>query len=627
MHKKLTAVFLQLVFAVLIFTGAGVCNTEAREFSFDERLLYGGYAVDADEKIYFADEDNSGFLSCREYGSDDAKVIVKERASYINSFENRLYFVTDDGIRSCAFDGTDLKTEYEGENISHLYVFDGGFYFMKDCTVYLFDGKREKEVFHRDDMTGFIPESENTFRWIKENPDYVYVEETGDEYWGSESEYFAYRTNTESGAEESCQGSPYKAESVDSGTSEYTGPYVKVGETTLPMKEHMPGTFFSKDGKACHCHNSSPTFCIESINGCNCMRYYPTGYKDTCEIDLLGAQCFAFARMVFYKCFGFIDHSMNQDLYYNVGSLPRGSVTPKTVKELMMKAAPGAHVRLAPGHSVSILTMDEDFIVIYHGNAGGDGVVAQPCVVSTRRYTWEQFANSVARGILYINMPYNYPDSNIVLSKKEPGYYRLNSNLNLRREHSTQSESLCIIPQETIIRVTDIDGFWGKVEFRGHEGWIFLEYTSYYSKPEITPTGGRVFTDEKSGYLVGRATKMKYDPFTENFVNQNLIIRDPDGNEFTDTEKYIGTGFSVSVTVGDEILDTKKLAVMGDVNGNGYVDVGDYLAVRRNVLGKYDLSDVYYFAGDVDADGKINASDYMRIKRYFLDSEEDWTNK
>ena len=280
----------------------------------------------------------------------------------------------------------------------------------------------------------------------------------------------------------------YSADAAES-TSAYSGPYVTVGTTTLPLADHMPGTFFTRNGEACTCHYS--TDCIANGSACNCMRYYPTGNKDTCEIDLMGVQCFGFARLVFYKCFGFLDHSMNSSLYYSVGSLSRSAVNATSIKNLLMKAAPGAHVRLSKGHSVSILTMDEDFIVIYHGNAGGDGIASQSCIVSTRRFTWAEFAEYSAAGVDYVNMPYNYPDSSVILTEKKVGYYRITSDngLRLRKEPNTNAEILAVIPFNTIVEVTETNQFWGKTTHEGNSGWLFLEYTTFYSALEIAPSG------------------------------------------------------------------------------------------------------------------------------------------
>ena len=351
------------------------------------------------------------------------------------------------------------------------------------------------------------------------------------------------------------------------------------------------------------------------------MRYYPTGKKETCTVDLLGAQCFAFARMIFWTCFGFIDHSSNESLYYSVGSIANGAVTANSVKALLMKAAPGAHIRLAAGHSVSILTMDEDFIVIYHGNAGGDGVVASPCVVSTRRYTWEQFATAAAKGILFVNMPYNYPDSEVILSKKENGFYKLKANLNLRSESNTESESLAIIPNGTMIEITEVDGFWGKTEYNGFVGWIFLEYSTFFSKPEISPSS-KLITLDSNKYLRAKAWKMTLDSFSEHFDKQSLSITSPNGQEIT-SEEYIGTGATVTLSVNGNILDQATVCIAGDINGNGLLDVGDYILAKRIYFGTFKPSDIQKAAADVSDKEGIDVYDYILIKRFFFNPNPD----
>lgn len=407
-------------------------------------------------------------------------------------------------------------------------------------------------------------------------------------------------------------------EGVVVASSDYSGPYVQVGNTTLPLAEHMPGTFFSRNGKACTCHDTVD--CIANGSACNCMRYYPTGNKATCEVDLLGVQCFGFARLVFYKCFGFIDHSMNSSLYYSVGSLSRGSVTESSVKNLLMKAAPGAHVRLSQGHSVSILTMDEDFIVIYHANAGGDGVTTESCVISTRRYTWAQFATAASAGIDYVNMPYNYPDSSVILTEKKAGHYKITSDNGLRHraESNTQSESYAVIPYGTIIEVTEIDGFWGKTVYNGKTGWVFLEYTTFYSALEISPSGN-VFKLGDDGYLRAIVWKLDFDAFTEHFDKQSLTVYSASGNNLA-LGGYVGTGSKVSLVVNGKTLDNATVCLAGDVNCNGTLDVGDYIIVRRAYFGTFKLSDAAHASADVNNSGDIDAMDYILIRRFFFTS-------
>ncbi len=396
----------------------------------------------------------------------------------------------------------------------------------------------------------------------------------------------------------------------------YTGPYVKVGNTTLPLAEHMPGTYFTRNGKACTCHYTED--CIANGSGCNCMRYYPTGNKSTCEIDLMSVQCFGFARLVFYKCFGFIDQAQNADLYYNVGSLSRSQISESSVKALMLKAAPGAHVRLSQGHSVSILTMDSDFIVIYHGNAGGDGVASSSCIVSTRRYTWAEFARAVSAGIDYIHMPYNYPDSSLVLTEKKVGYYRITSEdgLRLRAEPNTQSGIYAVIPFNEIVKVTQVDQFWGKTTYAGETGWVFLEYTTFYTALKILPSGD-VFKRSDDGYLRAAIWSLSSDSFSEYFDKQSIVTRTREGALF-ETDAYITTGATVSLVVDGTTIDTATVCIAGDINCNGILDVGDYIVARRAYFGNFKLGEPQKMAADVSGNGEIDSMDYVLIKRYFF---------
>lgn len=621
MNKRIVSALLCIVIFALALplTAAEFNIVKAEPIFFEERIMYGGTAVDVGENTVVSENGALWLVT----PSGEKAVIARTEAKYLNYYNERLWFVCGSDIKSCNADGSDLRTEKSfSEEVKCLYVTEDGFLYIRGNAVYSYKNRNEKQLLVREGIEGFLPEADGRIRWIVKNPDYVYTEENGDEIYTDGNGEFLQYISAENGA----LSDDMLYVGSDNGVSEissdggYSGIYVQVGDVTLPMAEHMPGTFFSKNGKACVCHNTAPTYCIQSEGNCNCMRYYPTGYKESCEIDLLGAQCFAFARMVFWKCFGFIDHSMNQSLYYSAGSLSGGSVTANSVKALMMKSAPGAHVRLAAGHSVSVLSVDEDFIVIYHGNAGGDGVISQPCIVSTRRYTWEQWATACARGILYVNMPYNYPDSEIILSKKEPGFYKLKANLNLRAAANTESTPICIIPNGEIISVSEIDGFWGKTEYNGSVGWVFLEYTTFFSGLAISPSSG-LFVRGEDGYLRGVASELSPDMFAEHF-RHSIEVSSKDGLALSPTD-YIGTGCVVSLSVGGKVIDTAVVCIAGDVNGNGVIDVGDYLLAKRAYMGTYSPSETEKNAIDVSGSGTVDVYDYTFIRRYFFTENEE----
>lgn len=618
MLKRAVSIALCSLFIFLLLPAGeiGDLSASATEYNFGDRILYGGTAVDIGETTVISENGATYRIS-----ADQSKALLAPiEAKYINDFGGRLYFISENKLLSASYEMTDLFTvrDFGDESVKCLYAVENGFYYLRGETVFFLSDGEEREIVTRNGIVGFVPETSEVIRYIVSNPDYVYTDQSGSEIWTDGSDEFIsyYAFVGADVSEDIAAGSGEQGTALANTSGEYTGPVVQVGDVTLPLENHMPGTYFSKNGQACTCHNTSATYCIQSAGKCNCMRYYPTGKAETCEVDLLGAQCFAFARMIFWKCFGFIDHSMNQSLYYSVGSLSSGAVTANSVKNLLMKAAPGAHIRLAAGHSVSILTMDEDFIVIYHGNAGGDGVISSPCIVSTRRYTWEQFATAAAKGILYVNMPYNYPDSEVILSKKEVGFYKLKANLNLRAETNTQSGSLCVIPNGTIIEVTEIDGFWGKTEFGGFSGWVFLEYTTFYTRESITPSGNLFKVGD--GYLRAAAWKMDFDSFSEHFDKQNLQVTSAKGEDLT-VSGYIGSGSVVKLTVNGKEVDSATVCLAGDVNCNGILDVGDYILIKRMVLNTYQPNAVQSAAADVSGNKTVDTYDYIAIRRYFIE--------
>ncbi len=59
------------------------------------------------------------------------------------------------------------------------------------------------------------------------------------------------------------------------------------------------------------------------------------------------------------------------------------------------------------------------------------------------------------------------------------------------------------------------------------------------------------------------------------------------------------------------------VGVRGDVNGDGRVELRDYMMVKRYVLGTFELEGAAYYAGCLSGN-KITATDYMKLKRYVL---------
>lgn len=62
-----------------------------------------------------------------------------------------------------------------------------------------------------------------------------------------------------------------------------------------------------------------------------------------------------------------------------------------------------------------------------------------------------------------------------------PGRYMITASaLNFRTEPTTASQVICTIPLGTIVTITNISSEWGKISYKGKDGWINLQYVVPY---------------------------------------------------------------------------------------------------------------------------------------------------
>jgi hypothetical protein len=102
-----------------------------------------------------------------------------------------------------------------------------------------------------------------------------------------------------------------------------------------------------------------------------------------------------------------------------------------------------------------------------------------------------------------------------------------------------------------------------------------------------------------------------------NFENEGIIILDLNKNILPDNA-FVGTGFSVCLVDGGNVLDSLTVVIKGDIDGNGLVDTTDYLRIKGGFLGTYSLDNMCQKAADVDGSGQVDATDYLRVKSHFL---------
>ena len=161
---------------------------------------------------------------------------------------------------------------------------------------------------------------------------------------------------------------------------------------------YADGDYFTKNGNKCgSCHHQG--ICVDSLDRCNCMRYWPTGKKSTCEVDLLASQCWGYARYCQWKVYGYHERNSSKfvDIISNVSS---GNCTASYLKSKLINASPATHIRFNAYHS-GIIISASDYGVNYTDCNSND-----TCNIRYVTWSWEELASYVQKkgGIEYVNV-------------------------------------------------------------------------------------------------------------------------------------------------------------------------------------------------------------------------------
>lgn len=383
------------------------------------------------------------------------------------------------------------------------------------------------------------------------------------------------------------------------------------------FSEFPVGSYFSYNGKACTCHGGQCHF----YGGCNCISIYEDPEKNNESIYLHSVQCLAFAHYSFYKIFGFMDsiyYEENKNLFYSLGALSAAQMTVENVKLLFTDAKTGANIRVRAPHSMVLLKKDDVGLTVLHAN------VSSACMVKINTYTWQEFTQKYKNsGIEYIYMPVTYPESTgtyvppadvVSPNGYQIGKYEItasDSGLRLRAGPSTDHEQLALIPDATVVEVTEISDGWGKVVYDGKTGWIALQYTDYVgplpNSLQVTLTADRSFV------YVGKQADFSSVKVEKTAADGTVTLLQP--SEYTISYSAPSPGkYTATVTAGDLTATFPITALpMGDVNEDGAVTAADAMLIAR---GESTLTLRQKEGADTDGNGAINQNDALQILRY-----------
>lgn len=336
---------------------------------------------------------------------------------------------------------------------------------------------------------------------------------------------------------------------------------IKVNGVTVPFAEYPAGSsYFTKNGKACTCHNRNQ--CLANSYPCNCLRYVKINGK---TVDLLSTQCMGFARYCQYRIFGYHDKASSSKFTNALGGgWSAGTFTASDLQRVLLEFGEGGHFR-TNGHSLFVISVDATGFITYECNTNN-----KDCLVYTRTWTWAYFYNyTKTKGINYYKMPTAYKNSVDVVYPTGEYLIEAEGGLRLREKPTTSSTALTKIPDATRITITEtvkIDGasenvWWGKTTYNGYTGWISLDYaklSSNIKSIQIVKMPNRVTFNENEKFSYdGLQIQLNYENGTSsNALSSGFTVKAPSMTPGEHTVTISCQGFTVTykITVKNVIV-------------------------------------------------------------------------
>ena len=146
--------------------------------------------------------------------------------------------------------------------------------------------------------------------------------------------------------------------------------------------------------------------------------------------------------------------------------------------------------------------------------------------------------------------------------------------------------------------------------------FVFMEKVSdgVYSEHE------HVIYNRRVKVLIDIPARITVTEFLENFIEgQREYIKIVSGLSYVTEDKYdttyVGTGTEIVFqSAKGSTLDIVKVAVRGDVSGDGFVNYYD-IQKLSDYINKRDFSDyALFYAADINGDGNVNINDISELQ-------------
>lgn len=126
---------------------------------------------------------------------------------------------------------------------------------------------------------------------------------------------------------------------------------------------------------------------------------------------------------------------------------------------------------------------------------------------------------------------------------------------------------------------------------------------NYLKSDKYTPDQGMINISDSN---------MTVAQFTAAFDSGNRVEVLKDGKVLPADSK-ITTGMTVRLRYNEQVQDTAKLIISGDLTGDGKCSVNDFLMLSDHLLGRTALTEDALLAADYNRDGKVDLLDYVEV--------------
>jgi beta-N-acetylglucosaminidase len=102
------------------------------------------------------------------------------------------------------------------------------------------------------------------------------------------------------------------------------------------------------------------------------------------------------------------------------------------------------------------------------------------------------------------------------------------------------------------------------------------------------------------------------------YNSSRLVVKNIDGNVLAD-DSNVGTGTTFTIyDYSGNVVNTYTAIIKGDATGDGRATAADYVQVKNNIMGTFNMTGIQKLGADANGDSKVSAADYVVIKNYIM---------